>query len=376
MSGKDLQVLSGATDNDKLDDLCTRTYKEQAVWFLNAFWEELEPHAEQMWAYVSKCNDLDAEHHELGTGLDELNAHRLLEAFDETLTVRAMRTELRSTKALGEKDRPKTVPLAHYLLCRFKNETDWNKLVHAAQGDNKEEIEEAQRRLEKVQADFKASEARASEARQALIEAQSREAEAKRREEEALAAEAEAKAAEAAALEAEANAKAREAEARAAESEAKAREAEALAAEEQAKSREAEAHASAEVAKQTETAAKASAAAAVDTESAAKAAAAELAAALAEVQKQEDAYNARTKELERKSEEGGVVSRNRAKNELAQHLAEDPLPLRRAKITAEAASKRADKTAAAAAAARAQADADAEAATKARHEAEIGRAHV
>lgn len=42
--------------------------------FLNAFWEELEPHAEQMWAYVSKCNDLDAEHHELGTGLDEVRS--------------------------------------------------------------------------------------------------------------------------------------------------------------------------------------------------------------------------------------------------------------------------------------------------------------
>lgn len=32
MSGKNLQVLDGATDNEKLLDLCTRTYKEQAVW--------------------------------------------------------------------------------------------------------------------------------------------------------------------------------------------------------------------------------------------------------------------------------------------------------------------------------------------------------
>ena len=61
----------------------------------------------------------------------------------------------------------------------------------------------------------------------------------------------------------------------------------------------------------------------------------ELEAALAEVKKQEDAYNAKTETLKKKSEEGGVVSRNKAKNELAQHLAEDPLPLRQAKITAE-----------------------------------------
>ena len=41
--------------------------------FLNAYWEQLEPHAEQLWAYVHKCNDLDSEHHELGTGLDEVS---------------------------------------------------------------------------------------------------------------------------------------------------------------------------------------------------------------------------------------------------------------------------------------------------------------
>ena len=48
-------------------------------------------------------------------------------------------------------------------------------------------------------------------------------------------------------------------------------------------------------------------------------------AALAELKAQEDAFNQKTEELKRKSEEGGVVSKNRAKNELAQHLAEDPL---------------------------------------------------
>ena len=55
------------------------------------------------------------------------------------------------------------------------------------------------------------------------------------------------------------------------------------------------------------------------------------------MKKQEDAYATKTATLTKKSEEGGVVSRNKAKNELAQHLAEDPLPLRQAKITAEAA---------------------------------------
>merc|ERR1712137_1367898 len=44
----------------------------------------------------------------------------------------------------------------------------------------------------------------------------------------------------------------------------------------------------------------------------------------------------------KRSEEGGVVSRNKAKAELSQLEAEDPLPLRKSKITLEAARKRAE----------------------------------
>jgi hypothetical protein len=32
-------VLAGSNDKEKLDDLITRTHKDQAVWFLNAIWE-------------------------------------------------------------------------------------------------------------------------------------------------------------------------------------------------------------------------------------------------------------------------------------------------------------------------------------------------
>jgi len=59
----------------------------------------------------------------------------------------------------------------------------------------------------------------------------------------------------------------------------------------------------------------------------------------------------------------GVVQRNKAKNELAQHLSEDPLPLRQAKITQEAATKKAER-------ARIAADAAHHAAESARVEAE------
>lgn len=66
-------------------------------------------------------------------------------------------------------------------------------------------------------------------------------------------------------------------------------------------------------------------------------------AALRDVKSQEEARDSKTADLTRKSGVGGLVQQNKAKNELAQHMAEDPLPLRRAKITLEAALKKAEK---------------------------------
>ena len=74
---------------------------QQAIWFLNAFWETHgEANAEKIWAYAHKHNDLDLTKGKEGCELDELNAHRFLEAFDETMTVREMRNQLRAKGAL------------------------------------------------------------------------------------------------------------------------------------------------------------------------------------------------------------------------------------------------------------------------------------
>jgi len=117
-------------------------------------------------------------------------------------------------------------------------------------------------------------------------------------------------------------------------------------------------------------AAEKSAAEARQREAEAEAAKQELAAALAEVEAQETARNRKTEELTKKSQEGGVVSRGKAASELAQHLAEDPLPLRKAKITLEAATKKAEKARQAAADARDAAERDHQNAIKAQHAAE------
>jgi len=74
-----------------------------------------------------------------------------------------------------------------------------------------------------------------------------------------------------------------------------------------------------------------------------KAAQEEVDAALAEVKSQENARNVKSETLKRQSEEGGIVQQNKAKAMLAQHLQEDPLPLRKAKVTLEASLKKAEK---------------------------------
>jgi len=235
-----------------------------------------------------------------------LQMHRFLEAFQETMTVREMRDTLRAKGAIG--DAVKLIALIHYLIFRY--DVDFHVLVNASQGDNRKEIEEAQRKLDEVGRAFQEAESAAAAAKAALAEAKSREA---------------------AAHAAEAEAKKREVESKAKAAESKVKEAEA------------------------------------------KAAQAELEVALQELKAQEDAFNAKTADLKRKSEEGSVVSQNKAKNELAQHLASDPLPLRKAKITQEAAVKKAERAVKAAAEARVAAENAAVEAVKAVKAAEAAR---
>ena len=263
-----------SSDLDKLHVICQKTYKEQAVWFLNAFWEDFaNKEAETLWKYVLVNAELDLENHSEGTSLDEMKAHVFLEKFNETLTVREMRAKLRSTGAIGESERPKNVPLTHFLL--YKYNVDWHTLVdETLQGSNKEEMEKAEKMLEEVAIAVKESESKASTARKALAEAQS----------------------------AEKAAKDREAEAVASENQAKQREAE-------AKQREVDANNFAEQSKQKEAQAQKDAEAAKQREAEAKAAQQELEEALKALEAEEKAFNDKKEDLKRKSEEGGVVSR-------------------------------------------------------------------
>jgi hypothetical protein len=74
------------------------------------------------------------------------------------------------------------------------------------------------------------------------------------------------------------------------------------------------------------------------TEENVKKAEAEVKAAVEELKKQEDSYNNQISTLEAKTKDpsASTVAKSKAANELAQLKGEDPLPLRKAKITQEA----------------------------------------
>eukprot|EP01103_Thecamoeba_quadrilineata_P021621 TRINITY_DN9_c0_g2_i1.p1 TRINITY_DN9_c0_g2~~TRINITY_DN9_c0_g2_i1.p1 ORF type:complete len:323 (-),score=128.24 TRINITY_DN9_c0_g2_i1:90-1058(-) len=267
--------LKGSNDNDKLKDLYTKSYKDQAIWFLNAYWKQFgEKEAENIWTYAHKMVELDKDKGKEGNQLDEFHAHRFLESFKDPLTVLEMREKLFKVGI----EKSKYVALTAYLVSHYS--ADWHYLVNAPQGDNQNEVIEAQRLLDSVMKAF-------SDVQNTAQAAATRESEAR------------------------------------------------------------------------------------NAETAAKEAKVEQQKSLEEVQAQENARNNKTAELERKSTEGGQVSQNKAKAELAQHLAEDPLPLRRAKISNEAAVKKADKAARAAEEAVAAAIAARAAAEKALEEAQL-----
>jgi len=227
--------LPGSKDHEKLLALAGMTYTQQACWFLNGFWDEHENSAELMWSWVETFGRFDLQNGVNGSGLDEMNSHRFLENFKETMTVQEMRNKMRETGALEANERPKVSALVHIAIVKFN--LDWHKLVNSSIS-NPAELRKAQDQLELVRVAFE-------------------------------------------------NCRVAEAPFKAAQEE-------------------------------------------VET-------------ALNEVKSQEDTYQGKIADCRKRSEEGGTVSRGKAQAELSQLLAENPLPLRKAKITLEAAQKRAEK---------------------------------
>jgi len=130
----------------KFAELTAKTHKEQAIWWLNGFWES-DPavsakEAENIWGFAHMFIKLDAKNGKAGNEIDELMAHRFLEQLGETLTVVEMRERLRKIDI----DNNKRVALSEYLLSRYNKPVE--VLIVAPQGSgNQKELEAAEAQL-------------------------------------------------------------------------------------------------------------------------------------------------------------------------------------------------------------------------------------
>lgn len=334
-------ALEGANDNDKLACLGGRTYKEQGIWFLNAYFDSMggAELGETIWQFAFKMAELDKAKGVEGNELDEFGAHRFLEAFGETLSVVEMRNALKEI----DLDFNKRVSLVEYLVFKYKGEVTINGLVNANQGD-KAEVEKASALLEAAQNALKVAKEGAALSKEAEATAKASAADAKKAEAAAAASAEEARLAKETAENAEASAKAAEAEATATETDAVEKQETAKKSETAAKEAEGVAESSDKAAREAEFIANGDAQKAESAAKLATAADNENKRCLADLHREEDEFNGKIAKFEAISTDPslGVVKKNIAVNQLAQLKAEDPLPLRRAKISQSAAVRKSD----------------------------------
>jgi chromosome segregation ATPase len=125
-----------------------KTYKQQAQFFLNAFWPEHKEHAEDCYVYVNKFSELDAKQHEDGVSLDEFESARFLESFGQAMTVLERRAALKEIDV----DTDNKMSFLEYAVWKYKASID--ELMARPQGTN-EELEQAQAALTEVQKEIR-----------------------------------------------------------------------------------------------------------------------------------------------------------------------------------------------------------------------------
>ncbi len=165
-----MAALEGKTNMERLKQLSAKCYRDQAIWFLNAFYadkfEGKDSECEMVWKYTNKMIELDLKKKKKGCELNEFDAHRFLEGFGMTLSVKDMREKLREIDI----DFNKHVSLTEFLVYKYK--ADVTQLTTASQGEkDMKKINEAETLLKKAQADCEAAKARAEEARAAEAKA-------------------------------------------------------------------------------------------------------------------------------------------------------------------------------------------------------------
>jgi len=122
-------------------------YKDQACFFLNAYWSELSDEADTCWKYVKKFNELDLKKQDEGVSLDEFESARFLEYFGQAMTVIERRNALKEIDV----DTDNKMSLLEYVVWKYKLDID--VLMSRPQGTN-EELKKAEVALREVQVEI------------------------------------------------------------------------------------------------------------------------------------------------------------------------------------------------------------------------------
>jgi len=211
-----------------------KNYKEQAVFFLNAFWPEFEAAkvdkfksgAEAVWNFYQTFLEVDKRQWEEvnkklwklgwkeGNSLDEFFSHTFLEKLGKTMTGIAFREAFRKIDVNFDK----RMALTEFLLFDYNQTVA--EMMGRPQADNKKEIDEAQERMAAVQKALEDLNTQLEQQKETVAAQKKAEHNAREAEAAAKAAEASARDALTAAQEAEAQSKASESKAQQAESNA------------------------------------------------------------------------------------------------------------------------------------------------------------
>eukprot|EP00127_Corallochytrium_limacisporum_P004644 Clim_evm19s171 gene=Clim_evmTU19s171 len=152
-------MSQGAIDvSAMMAELTVKEYASQAKFFLNAYWKQHgETEAENIWNVYHKMVELDDKKRH-GCELDEFQAHRLLEAFGEPLTVLEMRERMREIDLNSNKK----VSMVEYLLWRYQHTPDD---MCKREQTSSVALDKAEAALETVQAEIEAIENKKTELR-------------------------------------------------------------------------------------------------------------------------------------------------------------------------------------------------------------------
>jgi len=147
------------SEKEQFDDVCKKTHKNQAVFFLNAFWPELSGEANNIFKFWQQTIVLDkqmwnalpegkrAETYAETKDLDEFWSHKLLEMNGLTMTVIEFRNEFKKIDINFDK----RMGMAEFLLYKYQQSV--KVLLSRPQGTN-ELLVKAQKALDDVSAEI------------------------------------------------------------------------------------------------------------------------------------------------------------------------------------------------------------------------------